>query len=165
MKEIKDAFKKWLRAKDNAQSKCEAEGDLALARKIRMCKMFSGDENIGELVAKMFSVQGVEFMTQYHFPDMETFRAFKNYDPELHGVYIDSGETDISITEPRNIFLVGDTVAHISYSLDLPASCKLVMMHGAKAIITVAGWTILVVHQDGTCGIDIEKKENSIVLR
>lgn len=161
MKEIKDAFKKWLRAKDNAQSKCEAEGNLALARKLGMCKMFSGDENVGELADKMFTPQGIEFLIKYRFPEIETFRAFKKFNPEQYGFYIDSGE--IEIKDADRIFLVGDTVARLSYST--PVNHKLVMMHGAKAEVKTEGWSVLSVHDDGTCEIDIEKKDNSIVLR
>lgn len=163
MKEIKDAFELWLKAKKAAQRECEAAGELALARKFRACRMFSGDEDIEKLTDKMFTPQGIEFLTKRHFPDLETFRWFLPYEPERYGFYIDRGEVEIKDAE--NVFLVGNTTAHLSYSFDKPHSCKLVMMHGAKAVADVKGWTLLSVYGDGTCDIQIHKLENSIVLR
>ena len=83
------------------------------AQAIGACSLFTGKETLEELVSLMFRPQGIEFMLQHKFPDLDTLREFKPYHPERFGVYIDCGEIDL--TEARKVFLIGNTVARLKY--------------------------------------------------
>ena len=69
------------------------------AQAIGACSLFTGKETLEELVSLMFRPQGIEFMLQHKFPDLDTLREFKPYHPERFGVYIDCGEIDLTETK------------------------------------------------------------------
>lgn len=161
MKEIKDAQGQWLEAKAKAARMQEGKGDFDLAGKLNACQMFKGDESIEDLAALMFSPQGVEFLTRYKFPDLAVFRKFKRYQPAKLGVYIDAGQ--ITLENPENAFLVGNTVAVVKY--DALKAKRLVMMHGAKATVEASGWAVVKIDTDGTCNVEIKKSDHAKVLR
>ena len=161
MKEIKDAQRKWLEAKAKAARMQEGKGNFDLASKLNACQMFKGDESIEDLAALMFSPQGVEFLTRYKFPDLAVFRKFKRYQPAKLGVYIDAGQ--ITLENPENAFLVGNTVAVVKY--DALKAKRLVMMHGAKATVEASGWAVVKIDTDGTCNVEIKKSDHAKVLR
>ena len=160
MKElIKKIQKQWKAAKDAAQSLCEESGQYDMANKLRECEMFKGTETLEELVKLMFTPRGIEFLTTYNFPDIKVFRIFKKYHPERYGLFIDSGEIELS--EVRKIFLVGDTTAKLHYK-DTAAN-RVYLMHGASAIITASGYSVVKIEKDDTCNISIIKLENAVV--
>lgn len=139
----------------------EGKGDFLLAAKLDTCSMFRGNESIEELAAIIFSPQGVEFLTQYNFPDLAIFRRFKRYPITELGIYIDAKK--ITLQNPKNTFLVGDTVAKLRY--DKLKSHRLVMMHGAKAIVEASDWTVVKISTDGTCEVKVEARDNAKVLQ
>lgn len=163
MKEIENAQRNWLEAKEKAAGLQECKGNFDLASKLRACRMFKGDESIEELVELMFSYQGIEFLTHLGggFPDLAVFRKFKRFSPEKLGVYIDAGR--ITLENPEKAFLVGNTVAVLKYD-ELKAK-RLVMMHGAKATVEASGWAVVRIDTDGTCNVDVKKADHAKVLR
>ena len=163
MKEIENAQRNWLDAKEKAARLQEGKGNFDLAAKLNACQMFKGDESIEDLVALMFTQQGIEFMTRLGggFPDLAVFRKFKRFSPEKLGVYIDAGR--ITLKNPEKAFLVGNTVAVLQYD-ELKAK-RLVMMHGAKATVEASGWAVVKIDTDGTCNIDVKKTDHAKVLQ
>lgn len=163
MKEIKDAHRQWIEAKANAARKEESVGNFELAEKLDACKMFTGNESLEDLVALMFTPQGIEFLTHLGggFPDLSVFRKFKRFSPDRSGIYIDCGE--ITLSNPENAFLVGNTIASIHY--DELKSKRLVMMHGAKASVEASGWAVVKIDTDGTCNVDVKKCDHAKVLQ
>lgn len=161
MKEIKEAQKKWSAAKDAAQTSCERSHMYEMARKLSLCKMFTGDESLQEMINLMFSPQGAEFLTTYRFPDIATFRQFKKYHPEQYGVYIDAGK--ISLSEPRRAFLVGNTTAEIKCSQT--AANRLILMCGASARVEASGYSIVKIEKDDVSKVDVIKSDFAKVLQ
>lgn len=160
MKEIKDAQKKWRAAKQQAQASCETAHQYDMARKLGACQMFTGEESMEEMIRLMFSPQGAEFLTTFGFPDLDTFRKFTKYQPERLGVFIDKGE--ISLSQEKNIFVVGNTTARIKCSET--ALYRIILMHGASADIEASGYAVLKVEKDGVSSYNINKTEFVKVL-
>ncbi len=161
MKEIQEAQEKWKVVKDVAQNRYEKSHDYEMARKLRMCQMFTGDESMDEMINLMFSPQGAEFLTENHFPDIDTFRKFKKYHPERFGVYIDAGK--ISLLEARKVFLVGNTTASLKYSEI--AGNRLILMCGASAHVEASGYAIVKIEKDDVSKVEIVKSDNAKVLQ
>lgn len=157
---IYKTHKQWEAAKSKAQRICERNAQYGMAQKLKTCTMFKGDEDLEELVKLMFTPRGVEFMTKYNFPDLETFRKFKKYHPERFGVYIDCGK--ISLTEVRRAFLVGNTSATANYRET--AGNRLYLMHGATASVTASGYSVVKVEKDASSNIDCSINDHAKVL-
>ena len=161
MKEIKDAQKKWKVAKDAAQAKYENLYQYEMARKLEACKMFTGEESMEEMINLMFSPQGAEFLTENNFPDIATFRRFKKYHPEQFGVYIDAGE--ISLSEAKNVFLVGNTTARLKYAQT--QGNRLILMCGATARIEASGYCVLKIEKDDKSNVEVNVSGHAKVMQ
>ena len=161
MKEIKDAQKKWKVAKDAAQAKYEKSYQYEMARKLEACKMFTGEESMEEMINLMFSPQGAEFLTANNFPDIATFRRFKKYHPEQFGVYIDAGE--ISLSEARKVFLVGNTTARLKYAQT--QGNRLILMCGATARIEASGYCVLKIEKDDKSNVEVNVSGHAKVMQ
>lgn len=160
MKElIKKIQKEWQKAKDEAQMMCASIGNKELAQKLADCTMFKGTEDLEQLIRLMFTPQGIEFLTQYNFPDLATFRKFKKYHPERYGVYIDCGE--ISLSEARRVFLVGNSSATLNYRET--AGNRVYLMHGAQASIVASGYAVIKIEHDAKSNVSYITKDKAIV--
>lgn len=160
MKElIKKIQKEWQKAKDEAQMICASIGKKELAQKLADCTMFKGTENLEQLIRLMFTPQGIEFLTRYNFPDLATFRKFKKYHPERYGVYIDCGE--ISLSEARRVFLVGNSSAMLNYRET--AGNRVYLMHGARASIIASGYAVVKIENDAKSSVSYITKDKAIV--
>lgn len=161
---MKDLIKKtqeaWKAAKSAAQRRCAEQGDSDMAGKLAACQMFTGEESLEEMVSLMFSPRGAEFLTTYGFPSIEVFRQYKPFNPERLGVYIDCGE--ITLTEPRRAFLVGNTTAVLNYRET--ASNRVVLMHGARATVVGDGFSVVHIEADKSSQVSIIKQGNSVIL-
>lgn len=157
---IKSIQADWVKAKAKAQQRCERAGRHEVARKLASCKMFAGYEDLEDIVRLIFSPQGIEFMTSFDFPNIDTFRKFKPYNPERFGVYIDSGH--ISLSEARNVFLVGDTTAELKYHQT--AQNRVHLMCGARATLIASGYSIVKVESDRHSSIAHITNDHPIVL-
>ena len=160
MKElIKKIQKEWQKAKDEAQMICVSIGNKELAQKLADCTMFKGTEDLEQLIKLMFTPQGIEFLTRYNFPDLATFRKFKKYHPERYGVYIDCGE--ISLSEARRVFLVGNSSATLNYRET--AGNRVYLMHGARASIIASGYAVVKIEHDAKSSVSYITKDKAIV--
>lgn len=160
MKElIKKIQKEWQKAKDEAQMMCASIGNKELAQKLADCTMFKGTEDLEQLIRLMFTPQGIEFLTKYNFPDLATFRKFKKYHPERYGVYIDCGE--ISLSEARRVFLVGNSSATLNYRET--AGNRVYLMHGARASIVASGYAVIKIEHDAKSNVSYITKDKAIV--
>lgn len=160
MKElIKKIQKEWQKAKDEAQMMCASIGNKELAQKLADCTMFKGTEDLEQLIRLMFTPQGIEFLTQYNFPDLATFRKFKKYHPERFGVYIDCGE--ISLSEARRVFLVGNSSATLNYRET--AGNRVYLMHGARASIIASGYAVIKIEHDAKSSVSYITNDKAIV--
>lgn len=157
---IRNTQKQWKEAKDKAQHDCERKSQFGMAQKLNACSMFTGNENLEELVKLMFTPRGIEFMTKYNFPDIETFRKYKGMHPEQYGVYIDCGK--ISLSEKRKVFLVGDTVADVKYR-DM-AGNRLHIMCGASAHVVASGYSVVRIEKDNVSSVSFTEEEHGKVL-
>jgi len=157
---IKQTQEAWRAAKSAAQRRCVEQGDSEMAEKLSACRMFSGNENLEEMISLMFSPRGAEFLTTYGFPSIDVFRQYKPFNPERFGVYIDCGE--ITLTEPRRAFLVGNTTAVLNYRET--ASNRVVLMHGAKATVIGDGFSVVHIEADESSQVSIIKQGDSVVL-
>ena len=160
MREIKQAYREWLEAKDKAARALELEGDFDLAGKLDACRMFKGNESMSEAVDLIFTPQGVEFVTRYGFPGIETMRKFKRHYPEWLGVYVDCGK--LTLTDERKVLLAGNTTAWIKYSET--QGNRLVLLHGAKAVVEASGYSVVKIDTDGTCEVEVVKNDHAKVL-
>lgn len=161
MKEIKEAQKKWQAAKNAAQSRFEKSHNYDMARKLGTCQMFTGEESMEEMINLMFSPQGAEFLTANNFPDIATFRRFKKYHPEQFGVYIDAGE--ISLSEARKVFLVGNTTARLKYAQT--QGNRLILMCGATALIEASGYCVLKIEKDDKSNVEVNVSGHAKVMQ
>lgn len=144
MEDLKPIRTEWRKAKARAQQKCLRSGYEAVAKKISVCNMFSGEETLEELVELVFTPQGREFMSRFDFPTLSIFRQFKKYDLQQYGIYIDAG--DITLEEVRRVLLVGKTTATLKYSqTEANTVCAL---HGATALIEASGYSVVNVEID-----------------
>lgn len=161
MKElVRHIQEEWKAAKQAAQEHCMRTGNQDMARKLEDCDMFKGNETLDELVELIFSPRGIEFLTKFGFPDLETFRKFKQYHPERFGVYIDSGK--ITLTEARRAFLIGDTVATVKYRES--AGNRLHLMHGASASVLACGYSVVRVEKDMKSEVSFIKQDHARIL-
>lgn len=160
MELIKETQEAWKAAKKAAEKRCEQAHDYDMARKLAACRMFSGEENLEEMINLMFTPRGAEFLTRYGFPSLDIFRKYKPFNPEQYGVYIDCGE--INLSEVRRAFLVGKTSARITFR-DV-ARNQVILMHGASAQIIVGGHSVVHVENDGSGNLSFIKRENGIVI-
>lgn len=160
MKEIKEAQRQWQIAKDEAQRLKEESLEFAYARKLCECKMFTGEESLEDMIKMMFSARGAEFLTTFGFPNIETFRKFKKYNPERFGVFIDKGE--ITLTDNHRVFLVGDTSATLNYTQT--AANRLILMHGAKATVIASGFSVVNIEKDKTSNVSLIIQDKAKVL-
>lgn len=158
---IKQIQEEWMLTKEAASKHCENRGDFRMARLLRECEMFRGDETLEQLINLMFTPRGIEFLTRFHFPSLNIFRKFIRYKPERYGVYIDAGK--IALTDMQRAFLVGNTTAYIKYGKT--ALNRLYMMHGATANITAKGFSVIKVERDNTASIEISIEDNAKVLQ
>lgn len=161
MKElVRHIQEEWKAAKQAAQEHCMRTGNQDMAQKLEDCDMFKGNEKLDELVELIFSPRGIEFLTKFGFPDLETFRKFKQYRPEHFGVYIDSGK--ITLTEARRAFLIGDTVATVKYRES--AGNRLHLMHGASASVLACGYSVVRIEKDTESEVSFIKQDHARIL-
>lgn len=157
---INQIWEEWKAAKAAAQFQCERNAQYEMAQKLGSCKMFKGNEDLEELIKLIFSPKGIEFMSKYNFPGIETFRKFKPYYPERYGVYIDCGK--IALSEVRKVFLVGNTIAELKYKET--AGNRLYLMCNSRATIMASGYSVVRVEKDNTSEVSYITQDHAKVL-
>lgn len=157
---IKQIHAEWRKAKLRAQQRCERAGQYDVAAKLAACDMFSGAETLPELIDLMFTPQGIEFMTSFDFPGIDLLRKFKPFHPERYGVFIDARE--IALTDAKRVWLIGNTSARLNYAKT--QGNKVVLMHGASANITAAGYSVVKIEMGARCRCHTDKFDHAIVM-
>lgn len=133
------------------------------ARLIGACDKFTGKEHTLEEIVRLFlSVHGIEFCLKNQFPNIATFRAFKEHEEWLqeHGIYIDAGA--ISLKNRDMVVLIGRTSATLVY--DELKRHKVVLLQGAKATIGAWKWALVNIQKDDTCEVIKSAYNNAIIL-
>lgn len=120
---------------------------------------FNGSESVAELARLMFTPQGREFCIRNRFPDLNTLRTFKPYQPEQYGVYIDAGDITLYDTD---CFLIGETRATVRLS-DVK-NFRVFLMHGAKADVDAGGHAVVRIIADTKSSYSKQQSDNAIIL-
>ena len=160
-KAIQDLYRHWLAAKQSAEQKARKGGDYDLAERLASCDVFTGQEvSVIEVLDKLLSIQGREFLLLSGFPSLEVFRKYKELIPDGYPVFVDVGEVELS--DAPNLILVGDTTARLSYRH--AQAYQLTAVHGAKAEATVRGSALLRPRHDSGSLITTECHDDAILL-
>ncbi len=109
----------------------------------------------------LFTPQGREFCEKNRFPSLERLQEMKPNFTEDMGVFIDYGS--IKRSNDRNIALIGNTSAELEIS-DPTIVHKIIIMHGATAVINAKNYTVLLIVKIGNCKVVINKDETVKVL-
>lgn len=120
---------------------------------------FNGSESVAELARLMFTPQGREFCIKNRFPDLNTFRSFLPYYPDRYNVYIDFGSVILYDTD---CYLIGNTQATVR--LSGLGNYHVFLMHGAKADVDAAGYSVVRVIADTKSTYTINKRDEAIIL-
>lgn len=151
----------WREAKNKAERTARLEGDMLLARRLRACNVFTVEETtLAEVVAKLHSVEGLEFLLLSGFPTLELFREYKEALPEGGGVYVDAGEIDLGDT--LDAILVGDTHATGEYTR---TKChKITAVYGASATVDAYEWAVVRPRYDEASRVEVRRHDSAIIL-
>lgn len=151
----------WREAKNKAERTARLEGDMLLARRLRACNVFTGEETtLAEVVAKLHSIEGLEFLLLSGFPTLELFREYKDTLPEGCGVYVDAGE--INLHDTLDAILVGDTHATGEYTR---TKChKITAVYGASATVDAYEWSVVRPRYDEASRVEVRRHDNAIIL-
>ena len=151
----------WREAKNKAERTARLEGDMLLARRLRACDVFTGEETtLAEVVAKLHSIEGLEFLLLSGFPTLELFRAYKDALPEGCGVYVDAGEIDLHDT--LDAILVGNTKVKATYE---QIEChKLTAVYGASATVDAYEWSVVRPRYDEASLVEVRRHDSAIIL-
>ena len=107
-----------------------------------------------------FTPQGREFCENNNFPSIEIFRNMKS-NVEKYGVYVDAG--DIQLKNNVNVGIIGDTDAMLEYD-DNTVVHKIILMHGAKAIIKASNYAVINLTNVNNCQVTIINDGTAKVL-
>nr|DAX67136.1 MAG TPA: hypothetical protein [Caudoviricetes sp.] len=151
----------WREAKNKAERTARLEGDMLLARRLRACNVFTGEEaTLAEVVAKLHSIEGLEFLLLSGFPTLDLFREYKEALPEGCGVYVDAGE--IGLGDTLDAILVGDTHATGQYK---QTKChKITAVYGASATVDAYEFAVVRPRYDEASRVEVRRHDNAIIL-
>ena len=131
------------------------------AKRIGACPLISEIKDKATLVSSFFSPQGREFCEKYKFPSIGLFRQIK---PELTDdmcVFVDYGQVHRS--NDKDIALVGETCGDLKFDENKYVH-KIVLMHGAKAVINASNYAVLLIVNVGGCEVKINKDKTVRIL-
>lgn len=98
-----------------------------------------------------FTPQGREFCENNNFPSLEMFQKMKPH-VAAYGVFVDAGM--ISMKNNANVGIIGKTEAMIEYD-DNTKLHRIILMHGARAVIKVSNYAVVNVINVGNCPIEV----------
>ena len=131
------------------------------AKLLGACPLFKGTEQTVEEIVRLFlTPQGIEFCMKNHFPNLATFRLFRAHDVEKYGIYIDAGA--ITLKNPSRAILIGRTTATIF--CDTTERHEVILLHGAKAIVSAAKWAVARVQAEQGCSVIKTTSDNAIII-
>lgn len=158
---IAHLYNGWREAKNKAERTARLEGDMLLARRLRACDVFTGEETtLAEVVAKLHSIEGLEFLLLSGFPTLDLFREYKDALPDGCGVYVDAGE--INLHDTLDAILVGDTHATGEYTR---TKChKITAVYGASATVDAYEWAVVRPRHDEASLVEARRRDSAIIL-
>lgn len=130
------------------------------AQELGSCDRFTGNENFRELVALLFSSQGIEFCIKNKFPDVKYFEQFDSKLLSENGIFLNAGT--IEIENKENVLIVGRTFAIAKYN-SLEHTHNLFSLHGAEAVVYADNYSVVVLHGDKK-NFETKKTNNAIIL-
>ena len=150
----------WREAKNKVERTARLEGDMLLARRLRACNVFTGEETtLAEVVAKLHSIEGLEFLLLSGFPTLELFREYKDALPEGCGVYVDAGVNNRHDT--HDAILVGNTHATGGYTR---TKChKITAVYGATADVHANEWPVVRPRYDEASMVEVRLHDSAII--
>lgn len=131
------------------------------AVRLGACKKIDEINNLMSLSHILFTPQGREFCELHKFPTMQLWRKIQPHITQDMGVFVDFG--DIKRTNDRNIALIGHTNADLNF-IDNTVVHKVILMHGAKAVINASNYVVLLIVNIGDCEVVINKDKTVKVL-
>lgn len=153
--------KHWREVSRDAQSRCKEHKMDKIAKVLADCKLFTGKEEMNELIRLIYSPQGMEFMVKHYFPSMAEWREFRNFDADRYNIFIDAG--DIRLLNPHRVILVGNTTATIEYTAT--EAYQLCVLQGAKAEVSAKGYSVVKIEADASAIVRCDKQEFAKVLK
>lgn len=130
------------------------------AKLLGVCELFTGEERtLDDIVGLFTTPQGIEFCVEKRFPNMATFRLFKEYGLEKYGIYIDAGS--ITLYNPSRAILIGRTTAVVN--TDTLEAHEIILMRGAKAIVNASGWAVCRTTAEKGCSIIINTSGHAVI--
>lgn len=110
----------------------------------------------------MFTPQGREFCEDRQFPSLEMWREMS---PSLNDDLPVVIDRNIRADNPADLALVGTSLAEVTYS-GTDRVHKLILMHGAKALVRTTGYAVVLIVTIGDgCSVQLETDETAKILR
>ncbi len=110
------------------------------ARRLGACNLIDKVRTLDELIALLFSAQGIEFCENTHYPDDATLRNVqRDTDLSRYGLYTDSGHTQIR--GQYNVAIYGDTTANII--ADRNQQVYKILIFGGSATIHASNYSVI----------------------
>lgn len=126
----------------------------------RRCEWFDSFKiaNQKDMAKSVFHRTGIQFCQRYNFPSIDLYQRMSQIGMEQYGWYVDAG--DIELHNPKEVLLVGNTNATIHSDKD---GCKIIVMHNAKANITISGTSIAQIFYNDGCSVEYRNEGAGIV--
>lgn len=125
------------------------------------CALFTGKEKtLEDLIALFTSPKGMEFCLKNKFPNLNTFRQFKEYGLEKYGIYVDAGV--IALNNPQRAILVGRTSATVL--CNKLERYEIYVFQGASAAVNASGWAVVRIQGVQGCKVIKNVSGNAVVL-
>ena len=125
------------------------------------CDKSYGVSDWKTLVWLFFTPQGIEFCEKNNFPPIETFREMSN-DIANYCVFVDT--KNVKRSNDTNIALIGNTNAELVF-YDNTRVHKVILMHGARAIIVARNYAVIRLINIRNCHVEINKDKTSVILK
>ena len=131
------------------------------ATRLGACAKLDGANDYMALSRLLFSPQGREFCEKHNFPSLTMFQQMKPYITEGMGVFVDFGR--VCRSNDKDIALIGDSCGELVFDENKTVH-TIILMHGAKAVITASNYAVLLIVRVGNCEVIINKDNTVKVL-
>lgn len=134
---------------------------LDSATRLGACNKTENVKDWETLASLFFSPQGREFCGRHNYPKIEVFRKMKPHLTDNIGVCIDAGF--VRRYNDKNVAVIGSTVGYLTFD-DNTVVHKVILMHGAKAVINASNYAVLLITNIGECEVEINKDATVRIL-
>lgn len=113
---------------------------IGQARRLGACELIDSVQTLDELIALLFSAQGIEFCENTHYPNDAAMRQIQQeIDLTGYGLYTDCGHAQIQ--NRYNIAIAGNTVAHIKANRN--QQVYRILIFGGSATIHASNYSVI----------------------